>query len=143
MHVRPLHLLVCTIIVVLLGAVYILRIRIDKSPLATWNPGNVDVFNLATVGSGTLDISTGCVRLILDNQKTILLVWPEPTSWNASLQAIEFVGVQGERAELRDGDQIIPGGSNSIGKPQFVSPPDPSCKAEEIFIVNSLKLVTD
>ncbi|MCH8950109.1 MAG: hypothetical protein IIB87_07015 [Chloroflexi bacterium] len=124
----------------------------NTSPLATWNPSNDDIFNDATTGEGTLDISAACVRLI-QNQKTILLVWPEPTSWNASSQVIEFVGPLGERAELRDGDQIMPGGVTvigggnigepDIGAPPFVSPPDPSCKAEETFIVNSLVLVTD
>ena len=124
----------------------------DTSPLATWDPSNTDVFNSVIAGEGTLDISAGCVRLI-QNQKTILLVWPEPTSWNASSQAIEFVGPLGERTELRDGDQIIAGGGTvigggnigepDIGAPPFVSPPDPSCKAEETVIVNTISLVTD
>ena len=67
--------------------------------------------------------------------------WPRRAT--ASSQMIEFVGVRGERAELRDGDQIIPGGATPIVEPQFVSPPDPSCKADETFTVNSLILVTD
>ena len=42
----------------------------DTSPLATWNPSNDDIFNDATTGEVTLDISAACVRLI-QNQKTI------------------------------------------------------------------------
>ena len=124
----------------------------NTSPLATWDPGGAGGFNLPAVGAGTLDISARCVRLI-QNQKTILLVWPEQTSWSASSQVIEFVGVRGERAELRDGDQIMVGGVTvigggnigepDIGAPPYVSPPDPSCKAEETVIVNTISLVTD
>jgi hypothetical protein len=51
---------------------------------------------------------------------------------------IEFIGVDGERTELRDGDQITPGGSPAVGQLQFVSPPNPSCEADETFIVSSL-----
>ena len=131
------------IIVTLVGTACVSEDGVDKSPLATWDPGSVDTFQDATVGNGTLNILANCVLLVLDNQKTILLVWPEPTSWNESSQVIEFVGVRGERIELRDVDQIIPGGSTPIGQPQFVSPPDPSCEAEETFIVNSLRLVTE
>lgn len=116
---------------------------VDKSPLATWDPGSVDTFTDATVGNGTLNISPGCVLLVLDNQKTILLVWPEPTSWNESSQAIEFVGVRGEQMTLHNGDKIIPGGMTPIEQPQYVSSPDPSCQADETFIVNSLSLVTE
>ena len=124
----------------------------DTSLLATWDPSGAGGFDDAAVGAGTLDISARCVRLI-QNQKTILLVWPEPTSWNASSQVIEFVSVHGQRAALRNGDQItvggvtVIGGGNigepDIGAPPFVSPPDPSCKAEETVIVNSISLVTD
>lgn len=142
MSLLPL-LLACTMMVALLGAACKSEVMVDRSPLATWDPRNAGVFHDATAGRGTLDISAGCVRLVLDNQKTILLVWPEPTSWNASSQAIEFVGVRGEHAELRDGDQIMPGGSTPIGEFQFVSPPDPSCKANGTFVVNSLVPVTE
>ena len=146
---RLLHCWLVAMMVVLLGAACTSVDRIETSPLATWDPSNADVFNNPTTGEGTLDISAGCVRLILDNQKTVLLVWPEPTSWNASSQVIEFVGPLGEVAELRDGDRIMPGGVTvigggnigepDIGAPPFVSPPDPSCKAEETVIVNSIR----
>ncbi len=144
---RLLHCSLVIAIAVLLAAACTSVDRIETSPLATWDPSNAGVFNDPTPGEGTLDISAGCVRLI-QNQKTILLVWPEPTSWNASSQAIEFVGPLGERAELRDGDQIMPGGVTvigggnigepDIGAPPFVSPPDPSCEADETFILHSI-----
>lgn len=124
----------------------------DTSPLATWDTSRVEGSNDAAIGAGTLDISARCVRLI-QNQKTILLVWPEPTSWNASSQVIEFVSVHDQRVALRNGDQIMVGGVTvigggnigepDIGAPPFVSPPDPSCKAEETVIVNTISLVTD
>lgn len=57
------------------------------SPLATWDPGNAEVFNL-TRTEGMLEFSPSCVRLILDNQESVLLVWPEPTSWNASYNRV-------------------------------------------------------
>ena len=136
--------LACTLMMVVLsGAACNVNERIDESPLATWDPSNSVVFNQATIGKGTLDVSEGCVRLALENQKLVLLVWPEPTSWNATSQAIEFVGVRGERLELRDGDQIIPGGATATREPQFVSPPGPSCEAEETFVLHSLRVVTD
>ena len=146
-----------TIMVVLLGGACESEVKVEQSPLATWGPSDSDIFHDASAGRGTLDISADCVRLVLDKKKTILLVWPEPTSWNASSQTIEFVDVWGERAELRDGDriipggatpraygdQVIPGGATPFAEPQFVSPPDPSCKADEMFMVSSLTLVTD
>ena len=114
----------------------------DTSPLATWDPGNAEVFNQART-EGILEISPSCVRLILDNQESVLLVWPEPTSWNASYQAIEFVSVLGERLELRDGDRIVPGGATPIVEPSFVSAPDSSCEADEMFVLNSIEVITN
>lgn len=134
---RPLLLLVFMAIVVLLGVGCSSEERMEQSPLATWDPTGSGFAGTRT-GPGTLDISTGYVRLILENGETGLLVWPEPTSWNASSQTIEFVGVRGERAELQDGDEIIPGGHTAMREPQYVSRPDPSCQADETFIVNSL-----
>ena len=77
----------------------------------TWDRSETVVFNDART-EGTLQILTSCVRLILVNRKLVLPVWPEPTSWNTSRQAIAFVGVLGGRLELRDGDRIALGGSS-------------------------------
>ena len=77
---RLLHCWLVAMMVVLLGAACTSVDRIETSPLATWDPSTAGVFNNPTPGEGTLDISAGCVRLILDNQKTVLLVWQEPTS---------------------------------------------------------------
>ena len=145
MRLRPLLLasISTLMMVVLLGAACNVKERIDESPLATWDPSNSDVFNQATIGKGTLEVSEGCVRLALENQKLVLLVWPEPTSWNATSQAIEFAGPLGERLELRNGDRIMPGGATATREPQFVSPPDPSCKAEEVFVLHSISVLTD
>ncbi len=124
----------------------------DKLPLATWDPSTSDAFDQTSAGKGILSISDTCVLLTLENQKEILLVWPEPTSWNASTQAIEFVDVRGEHLQLRDGDYIIPGGVTvvgggnpgepELGEPQYVSSPNDSCEADEIFVVNSVRLAS-
>ncbi len=129
--------------VAMLGTACVPKDTIDQSPLVTWDPSSSDVFHDATVGDGTLSISSGCVLLILENEKKILLVWPEPTSWNPSSQTIQFVGVRGESLELRDGDRIMPGGSAPPGEEEQVSPPDGSCGADELFIVNSVQIVAD
>ena len=136
-------LLACALVVLFLGAACGGEVRIDESPLATWDPSKADMFMQATAGKGTLDVSASCVQLILENQKSVLLVWPEPTSWNASSQVIDFVGPLGQRLELRNGDQIMPGGATATREPQFISPPDPSCNAEEIFVLHSIKVLTD
>ena len=136
-------LLACALVVLFFGAACGGEVRIDESPLATWAPSKGDVFPQARAGDGTLDVSAGCVRLILENQKSILLVWPEPTSWNTSSQVIDFVGPLGDRLELRNGDQIIPGGATATREPQYISQPDPSCIAEEIFVLHSIKVLTD
>lgn len=119
--------------------------REGESPLATWDPNDRDAYPAAASGQGMLDISADCARLMLSNQKVILLVWPEPTSWNPSSQTIEFISVDGERIELRDGDQIIAGGltATTPGGTRFVVPPQPSCEADELFIAHGIQLITD
>ena len=115
--------------------------KVDVVDLPTWDPSRDGVFNDATLGPATLDMSTGCVLLILENQKAVLPVWPLPTSWNPSAQAIEFVDVWGERTELREGDTITPGGVTPIVEPDFVSPPGAACEAEKLFLLHSLSKV--
>ena len=147
-------LLVCALVVAvaIIGGACVKENRIEESPLATWGPSKNGVFLMASSGEGTLDIAPGCVQLITEaDQKSILLVWPDPTSWNASSQLIDFVDVWGERLELRDGDKIEAGGvgyppvesPEYIGEPSFVLPPDPSCKADELFVLNSISVITD
>ena len=151
-------LLACAFIVAVLGAACAEENRIEESPLTTWDPSKSDFFFQASSGEGTLEITHGCVRLIQEKevgQESILFVWPEPTSWNASSQLIDFVDVWGERLELQDGDKIVAGGSGyplvelteedkATGKfTSFVSPPDPSCKADELFVLNSISVVAD
>ncbi len=125
----------------------------NESPLSTWDPSNADVLSDASAGEGTLEITSDCARLILDNGKTILLVWPEPTSWNSTSQVIEFVGPRSERMELRDGARIRPGGFTAvgdptdaepdIGEPNYVLPPPADCQMDEIFVLNSVTVVAE
>ena len=121
---------------------------IDRSPLATWtwdrNSEVAQVFLQART-AGTLEISSGCVRLIDENKESVLLVWPEPTSWNVSKQAIDFVSVMGELGEFRDGDRIVLGGADRhpTVSPNFVSAPDPSCEADMMFVLNSARMLTE
>lgn len=116
---------------------------IDESPLATWEPSKCDSFPQTTAGKRTLEISAGCVRLILKDQESVLLVWPEPTSWSASSQVIDFVGPLGERLELPNGDAIMSGGATATREPQFISPPDPSCKTEGVFVLHPFRVPVD
>ena len=153
-------LLACAFIVavLVLGAACAEESRIEESPLSTWDPSESEAFFLAASGEGTLDITHGCVRLIQETnagQMAILLVWPEPTSWDATSQEIDFVDVWGERMELRDGDKIVAGGSGyslvelteedkATGKfTSFVAPPDPSCNVDELFVLNSISMAED
>ena len=131
---------------------------IEESPLATWKPNKSGIFFQASSGEGTLEITSGCVRLVSETDTGLeytLLVWPEPTSWNASSQVIDFVDVMGNRLELRDGDRIEAGGSRypieiiteedkSTGKfTSFASPPAPTCSADDSFVLNSISVIED
>ena len=135
-------LLASTLVALLFVSACETKTQVDRPHLPTWDPSDAGIFNDAALGPGTLDMSTGCVLLILENQKSVLPVWPFPTSWNSSSQAIEFVGVWGERMELREGDTIILGSVTPRVEPEFLSPPGPSCKAEKLFRLHSLSEVT-
>ena len=151
-------LLFCAFTVAIIGGACVEENRIEESPLATWGPSKDGFFLQSASDDGTLEIAPGCVRLmqgVNGGQRSTLLVWPEPTSWNASSQVIDFVDVRGERLELRDGDKINAGG---VGFPleliteedkatgnftAFASPPDPSCEADDLFVLNSISVLTD
>ena len=152
-------LLAYIVIGVALGGSCVEGNRIEESPLATWDPSESGIF-FTSGRNGTLDITSGCVRLTRKDEAGIestLLVWPEPTSWNASSQLIEFVGVFGEHLELRDGYTITVAGvglplaefdeedistRDYLSEPSYVLPPDPSCKAiaDQLFVLNSASL---
>lgn len=134
-------LLAAALAVLLLASACETEERVGRVDLPTWDPSNDGAFADATLGPAILDMSTGCVLLVLENQKSVLPVWPLPTSWNPSSQAIEFVDVWGERTELREGDTIMPGGVTPIVEPEFASPPGASCEAEELFLLHSLRKV--
>ncbi len=125
------------------------RDTIQESPLATWDPSGVDIFSGLSSGEGTLEITPSCVRIIYDSGDTALLVWAEPASWNASHQLIEFMDYRGNRIRLINGDRISAGGSGTdmsadgADRFPFVSPPDPSCKADELFILNSISIIEE
>lgn len=114
---------------------------VGRVNLSTWDPGTAGILDDATLGPATPDMSTGCVLLILENQKSVLPVWPLPTSWDPSSQAIKFVDVWGERTELREGDTIMPGGVTPIVEPEFVAPPSGSCEYEELFRLHALSKI--
>ncbi len=149
-------LLICVsvIAIVTMGGACVEENRIEESPLTTWEPSKSDVFPHSSSGEGTLGIEPRCVRLELETDaglKYILLVWPEPTYWNSPVQVINFIDVWGENLELRDGDKIAAGGMEYPpvespeykGEPTFVLPPDPSCNADELFVLNSIRVIQD
>jgi len=95
-------------------------------------------FTGSTSGEGSLEIVGRCVRLVLDNGKVVLPVWPTPSSWDPATETIHVVDVLGNRPALRGGDRISLGGS--IGAPEYVSAPDPECAAAETFVVNTVRV---
>lgn len=114
-----------------------------SSPLATWDPSGSTTFTTATVGTGTLNITDTCVWLEVEGtNERILLVWPEPTSWNAETSEITFVNQQGESINLKNGDTLTPGGAESTWNRPFVVPPNPACEADVLFILNDVTLDT-
>ena len=151
-------LLAFVVVVAVIGGACAEGNRIEESPLATWDPSKSGIFFLASSGEGTLEFTSGCVRLVSETDTGLeytLLVWPEPTSWNESSQVIDFVDVWGNRLELRDGDRIEAGGSGypikiiteedkSTGKfTSFASSPAPSCSADSSFVLNSISIIED
>lgn len=127
----------------LVGCVYVSKYEPKESPLATWDPSGSTGFNAAG-GIGTLDVSENCARFKYANGAFSLLVWPEPTIWNTSTQVIEFVSpVDGGQLELRSGDQIHVGGSNATENMFYINPPDPSCEADDIFVLHSVRIVEE
>ena len=134
--------LACALVAVAMGVACETEPNIERSPLATWQPTEVQVFHQARA-AGTLDISTNCVRLILDSQELVLLIWPEPTSLDATDQTIAFVSPWNERLELQHGDRIELGGATATREPNFVLAPHPSCVAGEMFVLNSASFLLD
>lgn len=121
--------------------------RIEESPLATWDPSGVEAF--AGEGFlGTLWISDGCVLVLGELQDTrILPIWPEPTSWNRSTQAIEFASPRSvdRNVPLQTGDRVELGGYvESATYSEFVIPPSPFCatQADTIVIVSDVVLIS-
>lgn len=137
---RPLFYLLISL-VILSAIACAMPAPVTVSPLPTWDPSTAESFTDATVGDGTLEFSANCVTLALDNQKTILLIWPEPTTWDSTKKTVELVDVLGNRLELHEGDRIMPSGSTPAGEPKYVTPPRASCIADEQFIVNAISVI--
>lgn len=116
---------------------------INDSPLVTWSPDGEMGSLGATVGGTTLKVIDGCLYLVLDNQRVILPIWPEPTSWDAATETVRFVSPEGEQIELQNGTRILAGGSSPSSTVEFVSPPNPTCEADEMFIISSVTAVQE
>jgi hypothetical protein len=119
--------------------------RIEGSPLATWDPSGAESFPPSGTEPGTLEVSDGCVLLVLANGTRILPVWPEPTRWNASSQTIEYVSpiFSDERAQLQAGDRISLGGSGTSGSfSLYVRQPTAECEAQAdlTFVVSQIRV---
>ncbi|MEM8534711.1 MAG: hypothetical protein AAGF95_27965 [Chloroflexota bacterium] len=109
-----------------------------SSPLVTWDASGTEIILQASAGTGILRITDNCVFLERSNQRTTLLIWPEPTSWNEETQSITFVDLSGEQLELRDGDRITPGGYSLREGFSFVVPPHPDCHTDFRFVVTAM-----
>ena len=110
----------------------------SQSPLVTWDASRTEIVFQASAGTGILRITDSCVFLVRSDQRTTLLIWPEPTSWNAATQSIMFVGLSGEQLELHDGDRITPGGYAIREGAALASPPNPNCRTDFRFVVNAV-----
>lgn len=106
--------------------------------LPTWNPREVTTFHATASGAGTLDVTAeGCVHLVLDGGKRLLLVWPLPSRLEDGGRTVRFVDpATDEEIRLRSGDRIEAGGST--GAPSYVNPPTPACRGDETFIVTAI-----
>jgi len=116
---------------------------ITASPLATWDSSQVEYFHQAGIGPGTLEVSDGCVLLIVETGARVLPIWPEPTAWNATSQTIEYVGPgPDERAQLRAGDRVSLGGSTEQGSSLYVRAPAVECRAQAgtTFFVSEVRV---
>lgn len=106
--------------------------------LATWDPTTSVTFTESSSGEGSLDVVGRCVRLVLDNGKVLLPVWPVPSSWDPATGTIRAVDVLGKITVLRDAERISLGGASGV--PEYVSPPDPDCAGDETFVVNTVRV---
>ncbi len=106
--------------------------------LPTWDPREVTTFHATASGAGTLDVTAeGCVHLVLDGGKRLLLVWPLPSRLEDDGRTVRFVDpATGEEMRLRSGDRIEAGGST--GAPDYVDPPVPACRGDETFVVTAI-----
>lgn len=111
----------------------------DTSPmLATWDPASVGTFLETASGPGTIEIEGRCVALVV-NEKRIRPVWPLPARWDVSARSIDVTDVRGSHLEIKDGDRLELAGVTRV--PEFVSEPDPSCAADETFVVTSVEML--
>lgn len=125
------------------------RTPVISSPLATWDAnGTQAVF--FTGDYGTIDISGHCVHLLIENgRSSYLMVWPEPTSWDADTQTIQFVApITGERIEFRHGDKVSAMGlvlvrGSELPEPEYVVPPHESCRGGSRIIAAVVRMEPD
>lgn len=81
-----------------------------------------------------------CLVLETDNRTTILPIWPDPTSWNADREQLEFVGPTGTQMNLRLGDRLIPGGVTRQLPGPYRSRIPNQCPEIEMFVVSDVEL---
>jgi|GEM_PF-6035777 len=110
---------------------------VGAATVATWDPSS-SAFSMSASGPGTLQISAKCILLVLDNGKVIIPVWPIPSSMESG-EVLTIVDVHGNETDVRSGDRIELSGRTGV--PHFVTPPDPACEAEEMFIANGVEVL--
>ena len=112
-----------------------------SSPLATWDTSGSTTFLASSTLPGTLTVTDTCVWLeFSDTTDKLLLVWPEPTSWNAETGEITAVDYQGDTTVLKAGDVMTAGGAAATSNAPYVIAPDPACEAKMVWLVNEVVL---
>lgn len=85
---------------------------------------------------GVLDIYSdgNCVRLVSDTLSS-LIIWPEPTYWDAASQTIEFIqDVTKERRTLKHGDRLTVGDATTLDT-RYVEPPYLPCEVDGMILL--------
>jgi hypothetical protein len=108
-------------------------------------------FGMQARSEGTLVVTNACVFLEGEGGRTLLL-WPaDQTSWSAATREIQFRRSNGEVIKRADGQSVVlgggsfsmttdgPNGEKVTRQVDWVVEPDPSCTADERWLVSEVE----